>query len=58
MGWLLLSYVSSLQRNNENLRAGNKELKAKCEGQGAFLVPYKEDLISFSVKVDTAGKQT
>lgn len=44
--WLLLSCIDALLRNNERLRAVNKQFLVKWESHRAFGIAYKETLIS------------
>lgn len=51
---LLLSFNDTLQRDNEKLRAVNKQSKNGREAQKASLLDYKEALISCSGRAEQA----
>lgn len=44
--WLLLSSTDALQKDNEQLRVNNKQLKANWEDKGASLIINKKSFIS------------
>lgn len=57
IGWLLLISTDALQKDKEQQRLNNKQLKAQWEVKGASLVAYKEALISCKGRLEKAEDQ-
>ena len=57
-GCLLLVVIDTLEKEKEELRVINHQLKAKCESQRVFLAAHKETLISHSQRVGLTKDQS